>query len=252
MFPTLHIGPLAFPTAGLLYILGAYAGLSAIERAAQWLNQDVNRLYNLSGLTLLAYFVGARLTFVVIYWPIFRQDLLSIVWPLNSGYNLWGGLVVALATAFFYGRFYQLKPWPTLDALMPGILVGLIAISLADFLGGPGFGKLTSMPWGITQFSVRRHPVQIYEVIVGLLALASWWSLRRYRLFDGQLFLLSTALYSGGRLFTDAYRENAWLASNGVHLLQVVCLVFMLVSLYLLSQRGQSASSKRYSVNSKQ
>ncbi len=246
MFPMLQIGPLAFPTAGLIYILGAYAGLSLVERAARWLKQDATRLYNLAGLMLLAYFVGARLTFVAIYWPVFRNDLLSVVWPLNSGYNLWGGLVVMAAAGFFYGRYHQLNPWPTLDALTPGLLLGLIVISLADLFGGPGFGKLTNMPWGINQFGVRRHPVQLYEIMVGLLALASWWYLHRHRLFDGQLFLLSVALYSGGRLFTDAYRENAWLAQNGIHLLQVVCLVLMLVSLYLLGQRGQQvASSER-------
>ncbi len=243
MFPTLQIGPLSFPTVGLVYILGAYVALSLNERAARWLKQDAARLYNLSGLLLLAYFVGARLTFVAIYWPVFRQDLLSIVWPLNSGYNLWGGLVIMLATGIFYGRFHQLKPWPTLDVLAPGLLLMLMVISLADFLGGPGFGKLTNMPWGITQFGVRRHPVQIYEVLVALLALAGWWYLHRHRLFDGQLFLLSVAFYSGGRLFIDAYRENAWLADNGIHLLQVVCLVLMLVSLYLLGQRGRQTVS---------
>ncbi|MCA9933435.1 MAG: prolipoprotein diacylglyceryl transferase [Ardenticatenaceae bacterium] len=245
MFPTLHIGPLSLPTAGVMYILGAYAALTAIERAAGYLRQDAGRLYNLAGLSLLAGFVGARLTFVVIYWPAFRNDLLGIVWPLNSGYDLMGGLVVALVAGFFYGRFHQLNPWPTLDALVPGVLVGLLAVSLADFLGGPGFGELTNMPWGITQFSVRRHPVQIYEILAALLALGSWWYLHQDRLFDGQLFLLSTALYSGGRLITDAFRENAWLSANGIHLLQVICLALMLLSLYLLTQRAETVNSKQ-------
>ena len=248
MFPTLHIGPLALPTAGVIYILGAYAALSVIERAAGMLKQDAARLYNLAGLSLLAGFIGARLTFVLIYWPAFRNDLLGVVWPLNSGYNLVGGLFVGLVVGVFYGRFHQLKLYPTLDALAPGILVALFAISLADFLGGPGFGELTSMPWGITQFSVRRHPVQIYEILVALLALGSWWYLRHDRLFDGQLFLLSTALYSGGRLFTDAFRENAWLSANGIHLLQIICLVLMLVSLYALSRRAEQ-TGRQGSVN---
>lgn len=244
MFPTVQLGPLSFPTTGLLYILGAYLGLSVIERAARLLGQNGARLYNLAGLMLLSYFMGARLTFVAIYWPVFQNDLLSIVWPLTSGYNLWGGLVTMLAAGFFYGRYHQLSLWPTLDALAPGLMVGILVISLADFLGGPGFGKLTSLPWGITQFGVRRHPVQLYEVVVSLFGLASWWYLRRGPLFAGQLFLVSAALVSGGFLFTDAYRENAWLlvgnhAANGVHMLQVLSLVTMLASLYLLGRKGQ-------------
>lgn len=240
MYPTLALGPLSFPTAPLVLILGAYVGLSAVERAARLLGQDVARLYNLGGLLLLAYFLGARLTFVLIYWPVFRYDLLSIIWPLHSGYNVWGGVLVMLVAGFFYGRYQQLNPWSTLDALAPGILALILALSLADFLGGPGFGKLTSLPWGITQFGVRRHPVQAYEILVGLLALGSWWFMRHSRLFDGQLFLLAAALTSGGFLFTDAYRENAWLSTSGIHLLQVACLTLMLLSLYLLGQRRRS------------
>ncbi|MCA9968957.1 MAG: prolipoprotein diacylglyceryl transferase, partial [Anaerolineales bacterium] len=137
-----------------------------------------------------------------------------------------------------YGRYHQLPPLATLDALIPGLITGLVILSLADFVGGPGFGKLTSMPWGITQFGVRRHPVQLYEILVGGLALLVWWQLRGDALRPGQRFYLVTALYSGGRLFVDAFRENAWLADNGVHLLQVVALVVMLAAMWLLGREG--------------
>lgn len=236
MFPTISVGPLVFPTAGLLILLGAYASLNVVERSARLLGQDAARLSNLALTALAAGFIGARLAFVVQYWPAFQRDPLGIVWPLNSGFNVWGGLIAAAAAALFYGRFHQLRPLPALDALIPGLLTGLLFISLADFLGGPGFGKLTSLPWGITQFGVRRHPVQLYELFTGGLALLAWWRLRRDRLPDGQRLYLATALYSGGRLFVDAFRENAWLADSGIHLLQVVSLVVMLAAMWLLGQ----------------
>ncbi|MCB9008830.1 MAG: prolipoprotein diacylglyceryl transferase [Ardenticatenaceae bacterium] len=62
-----------------------------------------------------------------------------------------------------------------LDALLPGVVFGLMMASLADFGGGPGFGSLTAVPWGVTQYGVRRHPVQLYELFVGALALLAWW-----------------------------------------------------------------------------
>ncbi|MBE2198176.1 MAG: prolipoprotein diacylglyceryl transferase [Anaerolinea sp.] len=232
MFPTIRLGPAALPTAGLLTILGIYLLLHVVERTALRLHQDANRLYGLSVTLIIAAFAGARLTFVWLYWPAYRADLLSIIWPLNSGFNVWGGLVVALAAGFFYGRYHQLPLWKTADALIPGVIVGLMVVSLIDFLAGPGFGKLTSAPWGITQFSVRRHPVQIYELLVAALALLAWWQFHRERFFDGQLVLLTTAVYSGGRLFVDAFRENAWVTTAGWHILQILCLALMLLSLY--------------------
>lgn len=236
MFPTINVGPLALPTKALIYLLGAWLALSVAERTARRLKVNPDRVYGLATTALAAGFVGARLVFVAIYWPSYQNNLLTIVWPLNSGFNLWGGLLIGAAAAFFYGRYHQLRPWPLLDALTPALLVTLIAVSLADFLAGPGFGTLTSLPWGITQFGVRRHPVQLYEILVGIIAIVAWQRVRPYRSFPGQLFLLSVALYSGGRLFVDAYRENAWLAGNGFHIVQIIALVVMLASLYLLGR----------------
>lgn len=243
MFPTVNVGPLAFPTKALIYLLGAWLALTVAERAARRLEVNADRVYGLATTALIAGFVGARLVFVAIYWSSYQDNLLTIVWPLNSGFNLWGGLLIGGAAAFFYGRYHQLRPWPMLDALAPALLVALIAVSLADFLAGPGFGTLTSLPWGITQFGVRRHPVQIYEILVGIVALVAWRQVLPYRSFPGQLFLLSAALYSGGRLFVDAYRENAWLTGDGFHVLQIISLVVMLAALYLLGRFSRAQAT---------
>ena len=100
------------------------------------------------------------------YWSSFDDNLLGIVWPLTSGYHAAGGVVIGLAAGFFYGRWRRLALWPALDALAPGLIVFLMAVSLADFLGGAGYGSLTAMPWGINQFGVRRHAVQLYDCLL--------------------------------------------------------------------------------------
>jgi phosphatidylglycerol:prolipoprotein diacylglycerol transferase len=200
-----------------------------------------------AAVAVAAGFIGARLVFVALHWTAYRENLSGIVWPLTSGYSLWGGLFFALAAAFFYGRRKQLALAPTLDALAPGLLAGFLVISLADFLGGPGYGTITALPFGIDVFGIRRHPVQLYEILVGVAALLTWgWSLRR-RKFDGQLFLLTIAVYSGGRLFVDAFRANAWLNPGGFHIFQIISLVVLLVCVFLLGRnlsRSNVAESK--------
>jgi len=132
---------------------------------------------------------------------------------------------------------------PTLDALAPILVTGLIIISLADFLGGPGFGTHTDVPWGIDQFDIRRHPVQLYEIGVGLLALLVWWIMRDRRVFAGQLFLMTTAVYCFGRLFLDTFRANAWLSDGGWHVIQIICLLVTVTCLLLLARGSQSAET---------
>ncbi len=245
MFPVISIGSVILPTAGLVYIIGAWMSLSLVERSARQLRLDSDAVYGVSAWALFAGLVGARLTYVAIFWAAFRENLLGIVWPLNTGYNLWGGVIVGAVAAVVYGRSQRLRLSPTLDALVPGFVLLLIFVSLADFLAGPGFGKLTRVPWGITQFSVRRHAVQIYEIIVGMIALFTWWRAARGRLFEGQLFLLCLTVYSGGRLFVDAYRQDAMLTSGGYHVVQIASLIAMIGGLYLLGYLAEHTPRRK-------
>lgn len=235
MLPALNIGPLVLPTAGLVYILGAYICLSMVERAAvrRGMNQEV--MYGLASTSLLAGVIGARLVFVGLYWSAFQENLLSIIWPLNSGFNVWGGLFFGLAAIFFYIRNYQLPIAKTLDVLGLGLLSGLMVVSLADFLAGPGYGALTTVPWGINFFGVRRHPVQLYEILLGLEAIIIWFQLARKPIDDGHLFLVTTAVYAFGRVFLDSFRGSAWITTGGWHGLQIIALLVTLGCLGLLA-----------------
>ncbi len=211
MFPALNLGPFVLPTTALTLIIGAFIVLTLAERAAAYLGLDVQAFSGLVTTGLLAGVVGARFTFVFLHWPAYQANLLGIFWPLNSGFSLIGGLIFGCAAMFFYGRFKQLPPGQTLDALAPVLVTGLMFVSLADFLGGPGYGTFTTLPWGITQFEIRRHPVQLYEIAGGAVALLT------------------------GRLFIDTFRANAWL-NQGWHVLQIICLVITILCLILLSR----------------
>lgn len=236
MYPTISLGPLVLPTAGLIYIIGAWLVLSIIERVAARLGLEAEKIYGLSALMLAAAFLGARLSFVVLHWSAFRENLVGIVWPLTSGYNLWAGLILGSLSGFFYGRARQLPTRRTLDALTPGILSALLIISLADFAGGPGYGAQTNLPWGIDVFGIKRHPVQFYEVLASGLALLVWWWGFRNRVQPGQMFLMAIAAYSAGRLFVDAYRANTPLTSAGFHVVQIIALVILLVAGFALGR----------------
>ena len=241
MFPTLSIGPFVFPTAGLIIILGAWFGLTLVERTAVRVQQNKELMYGVAATAVFVGFIGARVTFVLQYWSAFSQNLLGIIWPLNTGYNVWGGLLLGLIGAFFYARAKQLQPWPTLDALLPGLVFGLMVISLADFAGGPGYGTLTAVPWGVAQFGVRRHPVQLYELLAGGLALLIWWRASRPVVYEvGRPFLLGTAVYSAGRLFVDAFRDDPVTVGDGYRVLQIVTLAILMLMLFQIGRMVQS------------
>ena len=238
MLPYLNIGPIGLPTAPLLYLLGLWLALFAVDRAARRLGRDPEGHYALASVALLGGFIGARLVFVLLHWSSYDDNLLGIVWPLTSGYNAVGGVLIGLAAAFFYGRWRDLALRPALDVLAPGAIVFLMAVSLAEFLGGAGYGSLTSLPWGIDQFGVRRHAVQLYEVLAGGAALAAWWAITspRFGRVEGRPFLVSTAVYAAGRLFVDAFKETTPLVGGGFHLVQIASLIMLVTTLLILAR----------------
>ena len=244
MLPFLNLGPLALPTGPLVYLLGVWLALFAVDRAARRLRLDAERHYALATTAVLAGFIGARLVFVLLHWSSYDDNLLGIVWPLTTGYSAIGGGPLRGAAGRFFPPRRRVGPPAAPAAPAPGLLVFLIAVSLADFLGGAGYGSLTSMPWGVTVFGVRRHAVQLYEALAGVVALGVWWAatsdltglprpVRSNR--AGRPFLWATAAYAGGRLLVDAYRENAALVS-GFHVTQIVALVVLLLALGLAAR----------------
>lgn len=246
MFPTIRLGPLVLPSAGLIYIVGIWVALSTVERSAKKLGLDAGSTYSLAAWSIVLGFIGARLVFVVLHWSAYQNNLIGIVWPVTSGFNIWGGIIIALAAAFLYGRAKQLPIKSSLDALTPGLLVGFIVVSLADLMSGPGYGTETSFFLGINLFGIRRHAVQLYEILVASMALIVWWRLSIGRKFEGQLFFATMAIFSAGRLLVDGFRANSPLTTNGYHIIQIISLAVLLICVYFLGQgfsRGESEAT---------
>jgi prolipoprotein diacylglyceryltransferase len=115
-----------------------------------------------------------------------------------------------------------------------------LTASLADFLAGPGYGERADLFWSINLFGVRRHPVQLYEFIAGLLALFAWRRALRSGLAPGLPFLVAAATVSAGLLVSDAFRANALLTAGGYHVVQIASLGVLLVSLWLMSRKART------------
>jgi prolipoprotein diacylglyceryltransferase len=64
----------------------------------------------------------------------------------------------------------------------------------------------------------------------------------------GRPFLIAVAFYAAGRLFVDAYRENASVVFGGYHVMQIVSLVALVVALVMLA-RNASAGADNQLVN---
>ena len=151
MHPKLfELGPINLYSYGLLLVAAYLIGLQvAVVRGRKW-GLNSNRVMDLGIAIILSALVGAKLLLLIVDFDHFSSNPDQLWTLLRSGGVFYGGLVMAVAVAFWYIRRYSLPLWRTCDAFAPGIAVGQAIGRMGCFLAGCCYGKPTTLPWGIT------------------------------------------------------------------------------------------------------
>jgi phosphatidylglycerol:prolipoprotein diacylglycerol transferase len=222
VYPELFsIGPVTVYSYGVLLAASYLLGLRlAMSRAKKW-GLDASRVLDLGIYIIIAALVGAKLLLLIIDFDQFRSspaDLLSLV---RSGGVFYGGLILAVAVAFWYIARHRMPFWTTCDVFAPGIALGHVTGRLGCLAAGCCYGKPTDLPWGITftnplaasnvgtPLGIPLHPAQIYEAGAELLILVLLLATeRRGRPFPGRTFWGYMFLYAVSRFIIEYYRGD--------------------------------------------
>jgi prolipoprotein diacylglyceryltransferase len=235
MVPTISIGPASLPTYSLLLLLGYFVGLWFASKVAARRGLNPDHIYNIGFYAVIAGLIVGRLGHVIMYFPAYAADPLSVLSPNMNAIQPWFAAAAALTVAFWYQRKYRIPIPEMLDALAGGALMLLAARALAEGLNGIHFGEPCMAPWAIYQWNVARHPVQYYELLGVLAVLAGFWAwLRRFR--PGFAALFALAGYAGVRLLVDAFRAEALTVGDGYRVNQIVAWIVLLMALLAFYQ----------------
>jgi phosphatidylglycerol:prolipoprotein diacylglycerol transferase len=209
-------------TYGVLVALAFLAGLWMAGRLAReaWLNVDA--VTNLGIYCALAAIVGAKLMMFLVDLPYYLghpRELFSFA-TLQAGGVFYGGLIAALAIAWWYMRKMKLPPLLTADVFAPGIALGHAIGRLGCFSAGCCWGIECHLPWAVTftnpvaselvgvPLNRPLHPTQLYEsfaefLIFGIL----YWRFRRPHQ-NGEIIGLYLLLYSTARFIVEFFRVH--------------------------------------------
>lgn len=254
MLPVVQIGPLAIQTPGLMILLGLWLGLLLAERYAPRRGVHPNQVDNLVLVTLVSGLLGARLVYVGRYPAAFAASPLSLV-SLNPGLLDWvGGAAIGLIAALIYGNRKKMPLLSTLDVLTPLLGVMAVALGLSHLASGNAFGAVTDLPWGVHLWGAKRHPSQVYEIVLAIFILGVFFPGRSAFLDwkPGAYFFAFMASSSAGYLFLAAFRGDSTLIAGGVRLEQVYAWIILAVCLIALlwldkiypAHRPEAPSSK--------
>jgi phosphatidylglycerol---prolipoprotein diacylglyceryl transferase len=251
----LEFGPLTIHTYGLLLAAAFIAGIWITSRNAKKKGMNADLVWNMGLLVIFAALVGSKVILFISDPGNYSQhpgELFSLSTLRNPG-AIYGGLLLALVSAFWYMKKKQIPVGSTADLSVPGIAFGQAIASMGCLMTGCCYGKPSHLPWSITFISeyaykelgglpdiaIPRHPTQIYESAAAFcLFVFLMWRLSKKR-FNGQILLEYLGLYSLIRFVIEFYRgdERGFMLHDLLSTSQFIAILTMLgsaVAYYLL------------------
>ncbi|GAB4255022.1 MAG: prolipoprotein diacylglyceryl transferase [Thermoleophilia bacterium] len=209
-FEMITIGPLHLRTWGLMVGLGVLAGAYLTTRLARQRGLDPDRIWALALVAAAAGLLGSRVLWAL--QPSLIRDTiadpLTLVAVWRGGLTFIGGLLGGLTGGLLYLRRARLPILTTADLIAPGLGLGLAIGRIGCFLTGLHPGKPTTLPWGIDYLGAVRHPIPLYESVLGLALLGLGLALLRRRPAPGVTALAVGAAYLTIRALLDLLRAD--------------------------------------------
>jgi phosphatidylglycerol---prolipoprotein diacylglyceryl transferase len=245
----LKVGPFAVSWYGLLYCAAAVAWY-LVTRSELIRRQGPIPVAGLPEFLfhgLVGGIIGARLGFVLVYdLPYFIESPWEIFAFWHGGMSAHGWLVGMAIGGLLFIREHKLPVRELADIAYLGLPLGLMLVKIGNFINCEGFGKITTLPWGVVcgaPGSLPRHPVQLYEALLeGLLLFAILWRVRLVTLRPGDISCFFLIGYGTLRFMIEFCREpvpSSGLAFGWLNVAQVFSLAAIAIGLigYALQRR---------------
>jgi phosphatidylglycerol:prolipoprotein diacylglycerol transferase len=257
----LDLGPFTIYSYGVLLAAAFLLGLKLATTRARKRGLDAGRILDLGIYVIVAAIVGGKALLLATDFSSFRANPAEILSLARSGGVFYGGLIFAVAIAFWYMRRHALPLWQTCDVFAPGIALGHAVGRLGCLMAGCCYGRPTSLPWGITfndpftgsyvgtPLGVALHPTQIYEALAETAILLCLLALeRRRRNFPGRTFWAYILLYGLTRYAIEFFRGDPrgtlWIFSTS-QFISVVLVPLSVIMLAYLASRPMAAGPAR-------
>ncbi|MBQ8363254.1 MAG: prolipoprotein diacylglyceryl transferase, partial [Thermoguttaceae bacterium] len=169
-----------FPIRGygvFLMLAIAISTLLTIWRAKRRWNYPVDAILGIVFVAAFCGICGARLFYVVEYWPDVRAatlgaTLINIVDVTNGGLVVYGSILGGIAAVVAYLALKKLPILATLDLFAPALLLGVSIGRIGCLMNGCCFGGPCDAPWGVVfPAGSPAHQLQMEEGATSLYGL---------------------------------------------------------------------------------
>jgi phosphatidylglycerol:prolipoprotein diacylglycerol transferase len=266
------IGSFSIYSYGMMIALAFIAAILFAMKEAKKSGEDPERILDLSLYVILGALIGGRLGYILIYLDYYMKNPVKIFYFRQGGLSFLGGFLVAYFLCLLYVKRTKISFWKYADIAAPSIALGIGIGRIGCFLNGCCYG-VVSENYGIKFPSLHMPPVYLQHLKDGLIASGSSCTLpviptqlysslcdgfliffillwmKKYKKYDGFLFLSFLILYSISRFTIEFFRfyENNYKVFNLLTITQAILIGVILVSLVFMNilKKKSKASTER-------
>ena len=253
------IGSFPVYSYGVMLALAFIMGILFAMKEAKRIGENPERILDLSLYVILGALIGGRLGYIIFYLDYYLKDPIKILYFRQGGLSFFGGFSIAFLLCLLYIKRTKISFWKFADIAAPSVAMGIGIARIGCFLNGCCFG-VVSENYGIKFPSLHMPPVYSQQLKDGLIASGSSYTLpviptqlysflyafliffillgiRKYKKYDGYLFLNFLVLYSISRFIIEFFRfyGDNYKMFNYFTITQTILLGVVLVSLVFMN-----------------
>jgi len=253
------IGSFPIYSYGMMIALAFIIGIFLAMKEAKRIGENPERILDGSLYVILGGLLGGRLGHVVFYLDYYLKNPIKILYFRQGGLAFLGGFILAFILGSWYILRNKLSFWKYTDIVAPSLALGIGIARIGCFLNGCCFG-LVSEKYGLKFPALNMPPVYLQQLKDGLIASGSPLTLpviptqiysslysfliffillwiKKYKKYDGFLFLNFLVLYSISRFIIEFFRfyDNNIKVFGFLTITQTILIGVILVSLVFMN-----------------
>ena len=209
----------SLPWYSVLIVSGIAVAIWLASREEKRLGLPKDTAVDLALIVVPCGIVGARLYYVIMSWPSFAPDPLSILRIWEGGIAIYGAVIGGALGALVYARRKKISFAVIADMIAPGLLLAQAIGRWGNYFNMEAYGPL------VTDARLQFFPLAVlipsaegyawhaatffYESVWNACGFAALWHMRRKLPVRGMVFAWYLLIYGSGRFIIEQLRQDS-------------------------------------------
>lgn len=241
----------------IIIVSGMVIAFLLAQHEAKRVGQDPELYWDFAIVAIPVSVICARIYFIIFSWDIYKNNLAKIFAIREGGLAIYGGIIGGILVSVIFCKLRKIKLGIFADVAAPSLLLGQIIGRWGNFVNREAFGGYTEsllalrykaeqvykIPQSVFDRKIlyngveyiQVQPTFLYESLwnLAIFVILLWY--KKYKKFDGEIFILYLLGYSLGRVWIEGLRtDQLMLGTTNIAVSQLLSAIFIVISICLL------------------